>query len=65
MTFRDVTPEWIISFREYLDKTARCRDKRKTITTDEYNKVHNTRTMYKGQFKHSKYREIYPVEIRR
>lgn len=38
MTFRDVTPEWIISFREYLDKTARCRDKRKTITTDEVTK---------------------------
>ena len=38
MTFRDVTPEWIVSFREYLDKTARCRDKRKTITTDEVTK---------------------------
>lgn len=33
MTFRDVTPEWIISFKTYLDKTARCRDKRKRITT--------------------------------
>ena len=33
-TFRDITPEWIVGFRDYLDKTARCRDKRKTITQD-------------------------------
>lgn len=38
MTFKDVTPEWIIGFREYLDKTARCRDKRKIITTEEVTK---------------------------
>ena len=37
-TFRDITPEWIIGFRDYLDKTARCRDKRKTITTTEVTK---------------------------
>lgn len=34
MTFKDVTPEWIQGFKDYLDKTARCRDKRKHITTD-------------------------------
>ena len=28
-TFKDITPEWIEKFRTYLDKTARCRDKRK------------------------------------
>lgn len=33
MTFREVTPEWIKSFKEYLDHTARVKDKRKTITT--------------------------------
>lgn len=38
MTFRDVTTEWILGFREYLDKTARCRDKRKVITTEEVTK---------------------------
>lgn len=38
MTFREVTPEWICGFREHLDKTARCRDKRKTITTEEVTK---------------------------
>ena len=37
-TFKDVTPEWIASFREYLDKTARCRDKRKHITTSSTTK---------------------------
>lgn len=35
MTFKSVTPEWIEGFKEYLDKTARCRDKHKTITTDQ------------------------------
>lgn len=35
MTFKNVTPEWIEGFKEYLDKTARCRDKHKTITTDQ------------------------------
>ena len=34
LTFKDVTPEWIEGFKTYLDKTARCRDKRKVITTD-------------------------------
>lgn len=33
MTFREVTPEWIISFKNYLDKTARVKDRRKKITT--------------------------------
>ncbi len=37
-TFKDITPEWIEGFREYLDKTARCRDKRKKIVTDEVSK---------------------------
>ena len=37
-TFKDITPEWIEGFREYLDKTARCRDKRKKIVTDEISK---------------------------
>lgn len=35
MTFKDVTPEFIQGFKDYLDRTARCRDKRKHITTDE------------------------------
>lgn len=38
MTFKEVTPEWIEGFKEYLDKTARCRDKRKIITTEEVTK---------------------------
>ena len=33
-TFKDITPEWVQGFKDYLDKTARCRDKRKTIATD-------------------------------
>ena len=37
-TFKDITPEWIIGFREHLDKNARCRDKRKIITTEEVTK---------------------------
>ena len=38
ITFRDITPEWIEAFREYLDTTARCRDKRKNIVTTEATK---------------------------
>lgn len=38
ITFRDITPEWIEAFREYLDTTARCRDKRKHIITTEATK---------------------------
>lgn len=34
MTFREVTPEWIQGFKDYLDRTARVKDKRKHITTD-------------------------------
>lgn len=33
LTFKDVTPEWIKGFSNYLDKTAVCRNKRKTILT--------------------------------
>lgn len=32
-TFKDITPEWIEGFKKFLDNTARCRDKRKTINT--------------------------------
>lgn len=35
ITFRDITPEWVMGFRKYLDKTARVRDKRKKTTTTE------------------------------
>lgn len=38
LTFKDITPEWIIGFRDYLDKTARCKDHRKTIITDHTTK---------------------------
>ena len=31
--FKDITPEWVQGFRDYLDKTARCREKRKVIDT--------------------------------
>lgn len=34
-TFRDITPEWVMGFRKYLDKTARVRDKRKKTKTTE------------------------------
>lgn len=34
MTFREVTPQWVQGFKDYLDRTARVKDKRKTITTD-------------------------------
>lgn len=34
MTFRDVTPEWVLGFKDYLNRTARVKDRRKTITTD-------------------------------
>lgn len=32
-TFKDITPEWVQGFKDYLDHTARMKDKRKTITT--------------------------------
>ncbi len=35
MTFRDVTPEFVQGFKDYLDKTARVRDKRKKAETTE------------------------------
>lgn len=35
MTFRDVTPAFVQGFKDYLDKTARVRDKRKKATTTE------------------------------
>lgn len=35
MTFRDVTPEFVQGFKDYLDKTARVRDKRKKTETTE------------------------------
>ena len=52
-TFKDITPEWIIGFREHLDKNARCRDKRKIITTEEVTKPlsQNSKVSY---FKHLK-----------
>ena len=34
MTFREVTPQWVQGFKDYLDRTARVKDKHKTITTD-------------------------------
>lgn len=50
MTFKDVTPEWIQGFKDYLDKTARCRDKRKRqeIVTDSDTKPlsQNTKAGY-------------------
>ncbi len=35
MTFRDVTPEFVQGFKDYLDRTARVRDKRKKAATTE------------------------------
>lgn len=35
MTFRDVTPEFVQGFKDYLDRTARVRDKRKKAKTSE------------------------------
>ncbi|MCM1066846.1 MAG: site-specific integrase [Muribaculaceae bacterium] len=35
MTFRDVTPEFVQGFKDYLDRTARVRDKRKKAKTTE------------------------------
>lgn len=48
MTFKDVTPEFVKGFKEYLDKTARVRDKRKTITTTSSSKPisQNTKQRY-------------------
>lgn len=34
MTFRDVTPEFVRSFKDYLDKTARVKNKHTTTTTN-------------------------------
>ena len=34
MTFKDVTTEWVKSFKVYLDKDALCRDKRKNHTSN-------------------------------
>lgn len=33
ITFAEITPDWIRGFKEYLDKTARVRDKRKKTQT--------------------------------
>lgn len=42
MTFRDVTPEFVQGFKDYLDKTARVRDKRKkTKTTEDMKPISN------------------------
>ena len=48
LTFRDITPEWVMGFRKYLDKTARVRDKRKKTTTTEDSKPlsQNTKQSY-------------------
>lgn len=35
MTFREVTPEFVQGFKDYLDRTARVRDKRKKADTTE------------------------------
>ena len=32
-TFKDITSEWVLGFKEYLDHTARVKDRRKNITT--------------------------------
>lgn len=47
-TFRDITPEWVMGFRKYLDKTARVRDSRKkTVTTDDAKPLsQNTKQSY-------------------
>lgn len=37
-TFREVTPQWIEGFKEYLDKIALCRGRRKVTTTDDQTK---------------------------
>ena len=42
MTFRDVTPAFVQGFKDYLDKTARVRDKRKkTKTTEDMKPISN------------------------
>lgn len=42
MTFRDVTPEFVQGFKDYLDRTARVRDKRKkTKTTEDHKPLSN------------------------
>lgn len=48
LTFRDITPEWVMGFRKYLDKTARVRDKRKkTETTEDLKPIsQNTKQSY-------------------
>lgn len=38
MTFKDVTPEFVQGFKDYLDKTARIHDRRKKTTTTEDSK---------------------------
>lgn len=52
-TFRDVTPEWINGFKEYLDKTAKVKDRRKKITTLDATKPlsQNTKVRYFERFK--------------
>ena len=42
ITFRDVTPEFVQGFKDYLDRTARVRDKRKkAITTEDQKPLSN------------------------
>lgn len=47
-TFRDITPEWVIGFRKYLDKTARVRNvsKKAKTTMDAKPLTQNTKQSY-------------------
>lgn len=38
ITFREIDKAWLLGFKDYLDTTARVRDKRKTIDTTEATK---------------------------
>lgn len=48
ITFKDITPQWIQGFKDYLDTTARVRDRRKrSFTTDDLRPLsQNTRRSY-------------------
>lgn len=48
ITFKDITPQWIQGFKDYLDTTARVRDKRKhSFTTEDLRPLsQNTKQSY-------------------
>lgn len=53
ITFKEITPQWVQGFKDYLDTTARVRDKRKrSFTTEDLRPLsQNTKQSYFNKFR--------------